>query len=97
MKTITKATYNTIESRINKVLKSYDDNSGLHALQPRVEVLERGSDGLVILLNDDAYDLAEFKGQVQDLFHDVDGSVYNIAGDCYYLEPFDSMTFKVAL
>jgi len=90
---ITKATYNTIASRINKVLKTLDGEG----LEPRVEVLERGSDGLVILLNDDAYDLAEYKGIAQDLFHDVDGSVYNINGDCYYLEPLDCMSFKVAL
>lgn len=88
---VNKTQYKAVASIINRILRQSDGGG----LKPRVEVLERGTDGLVILLNDDAYDLAEYKGRVQDLFHT--GETFVVEDDDFYLEPFDSnMTFKVA-
>lgn len=87
----TKSTYKTIASRINRELKAFDGEG----LTPRVEVLERGSDGLVLLLNEDAYDFAKISGRVEDIIYGE--NVYVIGDNDFYLEPFDSMTLKVAL
>lgn len=91
MKNATKTHYEIIAKRINKELKAFDGEG----LAPRVEVLERGSDGLVLLLNDDAYDFAKISRKVEDIIYGE--NVYVIGDNDFYLEPFDGMTLKVAL
>ncbi|MBS4040380.1 MAG: hypothetical protein KGZ81_07235 [Flavobacteriales bacterium] len=89
--TATKTHYEIIAKRINKELKAFDGEG----LTPRVEAFERGSDGMVILLNDDAYDFCEFSRRVEDIIYGE--NVYVIGNNDFYLEPFDGMTLKVAL
>lgn len=91
MKTINKTHYNIVAARINKVLKGYAAGTDM---KPRVEVLERGTDGLIILMNDEAYEIAERPGTIQDLFYT--GTVFVVGDDDLYIEPYDSkMAFKV--
>ena len=86
MKNITKSTYEKIASRLNEELKAFDAEN----LTPRVEVLERGSDGLVLLLNEDLYDLAQFSEP------ELLEGIYKVGKFEFYLEPFDTMSLKVA-
>lgn len=88
--TINSKQYFAVARQINKVLREYKGDG----LNPEVKVVHRGTDGLLILLNDDAYALAEYRGRIQDLFH-ADGT-FVVGDDDLYIEPFDSnMAFKV--
>lgn len=89
---ITKAHYNAVAGQLNRIMRTRFTDS---TLQPRVSVLERGTDGLIILMNDDAHDLADRSGYVQDLFHT--GEVFVVGDHDFYLEAYDSdMAFKLA-
>lgn len=91
MTNATKTHYEIIAKRINKQLKDFDGEG----LAPRVEVLLRGSDGYVLLLNDDAYDYAKTSRRVENIIYGE--NVYVIGDNDFYLEPLDSMSLKVSL
>jgi len=89
--TINKTQYEAVAKQINKLVNSFD-TAGLDL---HVSVLERGTDGLVLLLSDDLYDVAQYAGSVQDLLYT--GEIFVVGDNDFYLEPFDSsMTFKLA-
>lgn len=88
---ITKAHYHAVAGQINRLLKKWH-NQGI---KPRISVLERGTDGTVLILNDDAMDLLEYDGHLENLLYT--GEVFVVGDHDFYLEPFDSkMTFKLA-
>ncbi len=83
--------YNKVAKIINNTLLDY---KGM-GLNPEVKVLDRGEDGLLIILNDDCYDLAQYKGKVQDMFYA--GETFVVGDYDFYLEPFDShMAYKLS-
>ena len=91
MKDISIVKYDKVARIINLELKSFDGMG----LRPRIESMVRGTDGNILILNEDAYDLAQYKGRVQDLLYT--GMTFVVGDDDFYLEPFDSsMTFKLA-
>lgn len=88
---IKKSQYEKVASIINTKLKPFR----LGGLNPEIGVLERGSDGLVLIMNDDLYDLSNTSGYVEDLLYNSENT-YVIGNHDLYLEPFDSLTFKLA-
>lgn len=89
--TINKAQYSKAASIVNKVLRQYSQGS----FKPSVSVVDRGTDGYIILMNDDAFDIAAKAFAVEEIFYA--GEAIVIGDDDFYLEAFDSrMAFKLA-
>lgn len=92
MANVEKKKYEAVAGVLNKVLKTRFSSDGF---APRVEAIERGSDGHIILMNEDCHDMADCKGYLQDIFYA--GETIVVGDDDFYLEPYsDSMSFKVA-
>lgn len=89
---ITKAHYNAVAGQVNRLLKKWHGQG----VKPRISVLERGTDGTVLILNEDAMDLLQYDGQLENLLYT--GEVFVVGDNDFYLEPYDSkMTFKLAV
>lgn len=71
--------YESVAAAITSVLDQFQ-GAGFH---PRIEVI----DGPLITLNRDAYDLAQVKGLIHDLFYS--GREYSVGRDSYYLKPLE--------
>ena len=92
----TKADYTKAAAIINKVLKKYDSDN----IKPRVSVLNTENHGYgfgkySLVVNNDAYDVIQYRGYAQDVFYA--GETIVIGDNDFYLEPVTSTCFDLAL
>jgi hypothetical protein len=83
--------YQRVANIINKIARDY---TGL-GLAPRVEVVtvndKLGSyiQKYKLVMNEDMYDLAEYKGIIQDMFYS-DEAPFVVGDHDFYLEPYSN-------
>ena len=93
---VTKSQYETVARHINSRLSKLDG----HGLHPRCSVQNTANHGYgfgkySLMLNDDLYDLVEYKGIAQDMFYADE--TYTAGDDDFYLEPVTKTYFDLAV